>query len=215
VNPYWPLFGLRVRTPRVELRPPDDDDVVALVALINQGIHDPDTMPFSVPWTDEVPPQRDWHSLQHFWGTRANLKPEEWHLPLMVSVDGEPVGVQALTAEHFPTLRTVITGSWVGRAHQGRGIGQEMRAAALHLAFEGLGATAAYSAAWHDNAASLGVSRALGYEANGDRIELRRGKPDLHLELKLTRDRWEERRRDDIVIEGLEPCLPLLGLADG
>ena len=30
----------------------------------------------------------------------------------------------------------------------------------------------------------------------------------------LTRDAWQPTRRDDIEIEGLAPCLPLLGLAD-
>jgi hypothetical protein len=29
---------------------------------------------------------------------------------------------------------------------------------------------------------------------------------------RLTRDAWETRRRDDIIIEGLEPCLELFGL---
>jgi hypothetical protein len=29
---------------------------------------------------------------------------------------------------------------------------------------------------------------------------------------RMTRARWLERRRDDIRIDGLEPCLPLLGL---
>ena len=32
-HPYWPLFDLVIRTPRLELRPPTDDDVVAIVAL--------------------------------------------------------------------------------------------------------------------------------------------------------------------------------------
>ena len=51
-HPYWPLFDLRVRTPRLELRYPSDDDLVALVDLARMGIHPPETMPFSTPWTD-------------------------------------------------------------------------------------------------------------------------------------------------------------------
>ena len=31
-------------------------------------------------------------------------------------------------------------------------------------------------------------------------------------EFRLERADWELRRRDDITIEGLEPCLPLFGL---
>ena len=40
-------------------------------------------------------------------------------------------------------MRTVGTGSWLGRPYQGRGIGKEMRGAVLALAFDGLGAEVA------------------------------------------------------------------------
>jgi RimJ/RimL family protein N-acetyltransferase len=85
-----------------------------------------------------------------------------------------------------------------------------MRAAVLHLAFEGLGAVVAYSGAYEDNAPSLGVSRALGYEENGDVIAMRRDEAGRLINLKLPRQRWH--RRDDIVIENLEPCLGMFGL---
>jgi RimJ/RimL family protein N-acetyltransferase len=42
-----------------------------------------------------------------------------------------------------------------------------MRAAALHLAFAGLGAREATSEAFADNRASNRVSQTLGYEPNG------------------------------------------------
>jgi RimJ/RimL family protein N-acetyltransferase len=90
-----------------------------------------------------------------------------------------------------------------------------MRAAALHLAFEGLGATVAYSGAWEDNLASLAVSRSLGYVENGSRMLVRRGKPTRHVDLRLDRAAWEERRRDDITIEGLDGALELFGAGEG
>jgi RimJ/RimL family protein N-acetyltransferase len=209
-HPYWPLFDLRIRTPRLELRPPDDEVVVELARIAGQGIHDPETMPFMIPFTDQPSPQLERSSLQYLWRTRAEWVPEKWALPLAVIADGTVVGLQDMNAEGFPTLRTVRTGSWLGRRHQGQGIGKEMRAGVLHLAFEGLGAVAAYSGAWHDNAASLGVSRALGYLDNGEVVEKRRDKPDRMINLKLPREEWQ--RRDDIVIENLEPCLELFGL---
>ena len=209
-HPYWPLFDLRVRTPRLELRPPDDDVAVELARIAAQGIHDPATMPFMIPFTDQASPQLERSSLQYLWRTRAEWSPEKWALPLAVIADGTVVGLQDVNAEAFPTLRTVRTGSWLGRAHQGQGIGKEMRAAVLHLAFAGLGAASAYSGAWHDNAASLGVSRALGYLDNGDVMAIRRDKADRMINLTLPRERWQ--RRDDIVIEGLEPCLEMFGL---
>ena len=50
----WPLFDLRLRTPRLELRVPADDDLLELAAIARAGLHDPDVHPFLVPW-DELP----------------------------------------------------------------------------------------------------------------------------------------------------------------
>jgi RimJ/RimL family protein N-acetyltransferase len=208
-HPYWPLFDLRIRTPRLELRVVDDELAVELAALAAAGIHDPDTMPFAIPFTDQPSPQLERSSLQFFWRTRADWSPERWALPLAVMVDGVAAGVQDVAAESFGLLRAVKTGSWLGRDHQGRGTGKEMRAAVLHLAFEGLNAVVAYSGAWHDNEPSLRVSRALGYEVNGELIQPRRDVADRQILLKLPRERWT--RRDDIAIENLEPCLELFG----
>ncbi|MGH9185858.1 MAG: GNAT family N-acetyltransferase [Acidimicrobiales bacterium] len=213
MHPHWPFFDLVVRTPRLELRYPDDELVVDVVALAARGIHDPATMPFSEPWTDEPSPHLERNSCRFFWRTRADLTPDDWHLPLAVLVDGQPVGVQGIMAKSFPVRRVVSTGSWLGQAHQRRGLGKEMRAAVLHLGFAGLDAQVAQSEAWHDNEASLAVTRALGYGPNGGRIDVRRGAPTRMLSFELDRAAWETRRRDDIHLEGLEPCLPLLGVA--
>ena len=89
-----------------------------------------------------------------------------------------------------------------------------MRAAVLHLAFAGLDAVRAESGAWHDNAASHAVSRKLGYEVNGDNRLLRGDTPDTEVRLVLSRDRWEQHRRQDIELVGLEPCLPFFGAVE-
>jgi RimJ/RimL family protein N-acetyltransferase len=128
----------------------------------------------------------------------------------MVLEDSEPVGIQDLFATQYPTTRAVETGSWLVRHAQGRGIGKEMRAAVLHLAFEGLDAAEAYSASFEDNPASQAVSRANGYEPNGTLIYAREGRPARNLKWILTRARWSTTRRDDIEIHGLEPCCALL-----
>jgi RimJ/RimL family protein N-acetyltransferase len=207
----WPFFGLRVRTPRLELRYLDDELCLALAELAVAGVHEPGAMPFTIPWTEAPSDELPRNSLQWYWRNRAELSPARWHLELAVLVDGEVVGSQSVTAEHFPERRGVETGSWLGRAHQGRGIGTEMRRAILHLAFSGLGAEFAETAAWEDNAASQGVTRKLGYEPAGDGIELRRGEPARLLRYRLRRDAWTPAA--DVEIDGLDPCLPLLGLS--
>jgi RimJ/RimL family protein N-acetyltransferase len=88
-------------------------------------------------------------------------------LSFAVVVDGEVVGQQNITGADFKSLRTVNSFSFLARAHQGRGLGKEMRSAILHLAFAGLGASRADSDAFHDNLASVGLSRSLGYQENG------------------------------------------------
>ena len=204
----WPFFGLRITTPRLELRPPTDDDLAALAEVVDRGVHPPDFMPFSIPWTE-------WGAvsfMQYHWRCRGTLTPTAWDLPLATVIDGEVVGVQGVSATEFLVRREVSTGSWLGQAHQGKGIGKEMRAAILHFAFEGLGADTAVSAARIGNQSSLGVSSALGYEDDGIEIVGIKGEAVRQTRLRLDRAAWEQHRRDDVVIEGLGPCLPLLGL---
>jgi RimJ/RimL family protein N-acetyltransferase len=209
-HPYWPLFDLSIRTPRVELRYPDDDLIFRTVDVSLQGIHDPATMPFGFPWTDAKSPEFERNSLKHHWRNRAELTPDNWQIPFVVLVDGEPAGIQGLMAHNFGKLRQAETGSWLGQSFQGQGIGKEMRAAVLHFLFVGLGAERAISGAWHDNPSSLGVSRALGYEENGTEFRMRRDAPDRLIHHVLTRQQWEPTRRDDIEIVGLDGCRDML-----
>lgn len=218
----WPFFGLEVRTPGLVLRYPDDGLLAALASVAAAGVHDPATMPFTVPWTDAAPGgPLERGLLQYQWGRRAELGPERWALELAVVVDGEPVGIQAASSRDFPLLRTAETGSWLGRAHHGRGIGRRMRAAMLHLLFDGLGAAAVTSGAYEDNPASLAVSRATGYVDNGWRPVRQRDRAGRQRAFILERERWEglladgelPLRRDDVEFVGLDPCLDLLGLA--
>jgi RimJ/RimL family protein N-acetyltransferase len=212
-HPYWPLYDLEVRTPRLTLRYPDDSLMLGLADRIGEGIHDPDVMPFAMPWTDPEPPELFWSSYRYWFGTRAQLSPERWTVDLAVIVDGDVVGATGLGTENFATLRTFETGSWLGKAFQGRGIGKEMRAATLHLGFAGFGAEVATTGAFADNPRSLGVTRSLGYEPNGVDVKLQRDKAGEILRFRMTRAHWESIRRDDIELAGVEPCLPLLGLA--
>jgi RimJ/RimL family protein N-acetyltransferase len=211
---FWPLFDLTIRTPRLELRPPADPDVFALAELAAEGIHDPKEMPFRFPWTDAPSPQLERSALQFHWRIRATWTVEAWHLPFAVWHQGVIVGQQDILARDFLQTHTIESGSWLGRAHQGEGIGKEMRAAVLHLGFDGLGAKRAETGAYEHNHASLGVTRSLGYEPNGDSVVAPRGKPQTELAFKMSRAMFERIRRDDITVENLEPCLPMFGLGD-
>lgn len=209
---HWPLFGLRVVTPRLSLVYPTDAQLDQLAAVAAAGIHDPSWMPFASTWSRKQPPQLQRDVLQYQWLQRARWRLEEWELPLVVLVEGTAIGVQGLSAEHFAVKRTAVTGSWLGRKYQGRGIGKEMRAAIIHLAFAGLGARTLYTSFFADNEASLGVTKSLGYAPNGSRWVDREGEAVLQWHFQLARDVWEQRRRDDIQIVGLDSCRELFGV---
>jgi len=211
---YWPLFGLTLTTPRLVLRPPTDDDFPALLAAIDTGIHDPAVMPFLMAWTDKPREERERDSVQWWWRQRAEWKTDDWSLPLAVFLDGRAVGMQDMNAKQFAVLRVVETGSWLTQEVQGQGLGKEMRAGALQLAFDGLGAEVAQSEAFADNLRSLGVSRALGYAENGIERQAPRGEVQEVKKVRMTREIWLERRSSYPAVEitGLDECRAMFGL---
>lgn len=211
--PVWPLSGLEVNTPTVTLRHISDELAAELALLAAQGIHDPATMPFSEPWTDAPSPQLERNSLQYYWRCRAEITTAHWDIPLAVISGGRAVGVCTVHAEEFPARRSVTTGSWLGRPYQRRGIGRETRHAALHLIFAGFGADEATTRAWHDNAASLGVTGSLPYVRTGTTQEARRGRPDTMLAFAMDRAQWNTIRRNDIELTGIEAVAAQLGLS--
>jgi RimJ/RimL family protein N-acetyltransferase len=110
----------------------------------------------------------------------------------------------------------VESSSWIGAPYRGRGLAKAMRAIVLHLAFEGFGARAAESESAEGNDAALGVTRSLGYTPSGDTYALHDGVVEHMLWSRLTRDRWALQRQGygtgPVTVEGLEPCLEMLGL---
>ena len=159
----WPLFALTVSTPRLVLRVPTDADLVRL-ANVAADIHAPGARPLTAPWTDRQGIDREQALLQHHWEARASWSPARWSLDLAVWHEGELVGVQTVRAHDFAVRRTVQTASWLHRSRQGAGIGTEMRRAALHLAFAGLGAgraeTEAHESTWRRSRSPTGSATA-------------------------------------------------------
>jgi RimJ/RimL family protein N-acetyltransferase len=211
-SPHWPLSGLSLRTPRLELRWPSLADLDALGSLAAEGVHDPAVMPFEVPWTDAPPEERARGTLQFHWSQWGSWSPADWSLNLVADLDGTVVGTQGIGAKEFGIVGEVHTGSWVGQRYHGQGIGTEMRAAVLHLAFEGLHARYACSSAFEDNPASLGVSRKLGYADDGIEFNVVRGSAMTTRRLRLDRAAWAAHRSVPVEISGLEPCLPSFGV---
>jgi RimJ/RimL family protein N-acetyltransferase len=210
--PTWPLTGLRLHTGELTLRPVTETDLHLLGALLPDDVElDPSApRPFGLTGRAE----RAVVLRQEYWRHLGAWTPSAWRLPLLVLLSGEPVGFQELEGkDDFLVRRIVDSSSWLIKSARGRGIGRAMRSAILALAFEGLGAEAAVTEAWHDNAASLGVSRALGYVDDGTRDHPRSAGTDRMVGLRLDRAAWHARPRPPVRIEGLDACRHLFGVA--
>ena len=194
----WPPHGLRLRAPDVELRGLTEAWAEQLAEVVPDDLEHHPALAHHSPATDV---------LQAHWRNKGLWQPTDWVLELVVLHGGRPVGLQALEGKDFAAERVVDTHSWLVPSARGQGLGTRMRAAVLALAFEHLGAVAAVSEAWADNAASLGVSRRLGYEDT--HVEDVAGRPMQHLRLTTWRSPWP------VEVEGLAPCLPLLGIRSG
>ncbi|MBU2664950.1 GNAT family N-acetyltransferase [Actinoplanes bogorensis] len=200
----WPQYALRLTTPRLELRLPGEDELVALAELAAVGIHAPGERPFLTPWTEGTATDRARNVLRGHWGALAEWEPYGWDLGLGVFREGTAIGMVSMRARDFPVIRQVVTSSWLGRRFQGQGYGTEARTALLALAFDHLGATDALTEVFQDNHASQGVSRKLGYQPDGVSIDARDGEALTSDRLRLTRGRWLSSVHDPVTVTGLE-----------
>jgi RimJ/RimL family protein N-acetyltransferase len=210
-NPYWPMFDLRLTTDDLQLRHLTEPDLTSLASILpDDAEQDPSST--SYPGLD---PDRNRAVVVHqdYWRARGNWRPESWALSFGVFRDGELMGYQGLEGDDFTRLRTVDSSSFLTTATRGHGLGKQMRAAVLALAFGPLGARFAITSAWTDNYASLGVSRALGYVDNGVTAHRRGDMVGEMAHMRLTREQWfTSGWPDRVVVAGADHCMAFFGL---
>jgi RimJ/RimL family protein N-acetyltransferase len=212
ISDVWPLFGLTLATPRLELRPVQDDDLPALVEAASTGIHEAGRNPFSTAWAEAPLEELGPRMAQWHWRCRAESSPESWTLLLGIWHGNELIGCQDVGAKDFGTLKTVTTGSWLKQSVQGQGLGKEMRAAVVLYAFDWLGAEVAESEAALWNESSLGVSRSLGYDLNGITRKAWGPKVETVQHVRLTPDSFK--RPDwELRVEGHEAAAKFLNIS--
>jgi RimJ/RimL family protein N-acetyltransferase len=213
-DPVWPLFGLRIGCRSVRLRAVHEADLPELAAIQpDDYAHDP-----QAELLDGLDLRQNRRRLcyQGYWRSMGTWSPSSWSLDLAVEVGGALVGVQSLEAGRFPVLRTVDSGSWLIPGVRGRGHGVAMRMAVLGLAFDHLGALAAITSAESGNAASLGVSRRIGYRPNGVSLnDSGHGLVEL-THLRLTAQDWRRSGLgQEVTVTGFDGCRPWFGLPRG
>jgi RimJ/RimL family protein N-acetyltransferase len=162
-----PLLGLRITAGPVELRGITDDLLGPLTDLAIDGIHEPDFMPFTVPWSTTPAAEMPLNVAQYHWRVRSEFSLKKWSANFAVSWEGELVGTQGIETQNYLVTRSGETGSWLSRRFQGRGIGTAMRQVICAFVFDHLDAEYVTSEAFTDNPASLAVSRKVGYEDQG------------------------------------------------
>ncbi len=97
-----PLFGLRLRTRRLELRLPNERELVVLGELAREGIHPPEEMPFAVAWSNDAgSPDFVQNFVAFHQRARKAWEPDDWNLLLAVEAEGRLAGTQGIEAERF------------------------------------------------------------------------------------------------------------------
>jgi RimJ/RimL family protein N-acetyltransferase len=210
-NRYWPMFDIRLTTPGLHLRHLTEADLASLAAILpDDAEQDPSST--SYPGLDRNR-NRGVVLHQDYWRARGSWRPESWALSFGVFRDGELVGYQGLEGDDFARMRTVDSSSFLTNAARGQGLGKQMRAAVLALAFGALGARFAITSAWTDNHASLAVSRALGYVNNGVSADRRGETVGEMAHMRLTREQWlASGWGDRVVVGGVDECVAFFGL---
>jgi len=212
-HPHWPLFDLRLRTADLGLQPVTEADLAPLTAATPADL---ELNPAATRYEMGEPANRAAAVHQGYWKAMGSWSPQAWELPFVVHHRGVVIGTQTVQAEDFLALRTVDSASWLVPSARGRGWGKQMRAAVLALAFDHLGAKAAITSAWHDNEASLGVSRSLGYRPNGESFLNGGHRVDTLVHLRMLREDWlRVGLGDGVQVTGVAPCLPFFGLGPG
>lgn len=211
----WPPARVQITTPRVQLRLPNETELQQLAEVAGAGVHESEARPFETPWGAQTPTLIARSVVQWHWTTRGTWSPRRWTFDFAVFLDGQPIGVQGLSAVGFPIRREVATGSWLGLGFHRRGFGKEMRIGVLSLAFGQLGAQSAVTGAYEDNTAAIRVSRAVGYHDDGEETADRAGAAVRVHRFRLANDADAVRRWPAVTVTGVdEEVLGLCGARD-
>ncbi len=209
VGVAWPLHGIHLGTADLDLAVMREADLPILGSLLPADL---ELNPHATRYAGlSDTANRRVVVAQAYWRALGMWSPDDWALPFVVRSAGVVVGVQWLEGPDWRSERTVDSSSWLVAAARGRGLGKQMRAAVLTLAFGPLGAEAAVSSAVLDNESSLGVSRALGYRDTHRSVLEHSGETLQHV--RLDRASWDRSGRShEVIVDGVAPALPLFGL---
>lgn len=210
-----PLRRLRIHTPDLILRLPTDAEIWDLAARSVGRIITAGKEHYLGPWASVGSPRYELDFWRYHVDALSQITADRWTLNFCaysaLDDDGLAIGQTSLSGEDFLIAKTVSTGSWLLPEYRGSGLGKQLRAGVLALAFDEFGAERARTTHAADNDAGIGVSRSLGYRPDGS--------DEVVLAGALRRvDRWvlprsEWRRPHAYLIEAL-PSFGFIDIAD-
>ncbi|AKE41279.1 Putative succinyl-CoA transferase Rv0802c [Corynebacterium kutscheri] len=180
IEEFFPPYGIQISAAELTMRPIRESDLEKLISTLEKPIYNDPNVDYAFPWykLDRLSRARSVFEYQSKWKTESTA--HDWRIPFLVLIQDEIIGSQEIQAKDFLNTKTIISGSYLFLAQQGKGYGKLMRQMILALAFDYFGAEYAYSEAAIANGASRGVSRALGYtETIGETVAMRLAKKDF------------------------------------
>lgn len=181
VNPY------PIRTERLLLRKPRQDDIEAAVPLLR----DPEVARF-IPLIPSPYHRRDWTKFIRMNRGRPQERPEGLSFPFVIERDGRMVGMVGMRWDAKD--RAANIGYWIGKPYRRQGIATEAARGLTEYAFRALRAERVWATVLKGNAGSPKVLKACGmrYEGTLREHEMHRGK---RVSLEYYSVLREERRR--------------------
>ncbi len=184
-------MDVRIETPRLTLRPWDDEDVDQLA----RGLNDLDV----ARWLAFVPHPYSTQDAAR-WISRcreipaANGQPTAYEFAIELNSERRLIGGISLNKVDRQA-GTAGGGIWLARGHQGRGYGREAFESKIRFAFRDLGLKKLVNGYFDGNEASWSMQRRLGYRPAGE-VPVRcmaDGRQTIERVTTLARGDWEAR----------------------
>lgn len=175
----------QLQTSRLTLRLPLDSDAERIALYLNDYAVAGNLA--RVPFPYRLSDARAWLRSR-----RADLPPSETNFAIDVPGEGFAGQVGFHLSDHG-----VVIGYWLGTPFWGRGIMTEAATAALDWYFATTGDDVVRSGVFAFNQASLAIQRKLGFAETGRStlLCLARGREVEHIDTRLTRAAWMDRRK--------------------
>lgn len=202
---------LKVKTPLIQLRVGTPSELTQLGEVAEKFVVSPSQLGlksnFRSEWDGLPPSKRNAFIVERQQMAWENFSLKKWNFPFIVFCEGEVIGEVFLRSQNFRENRIFSTVGWLGEPWRNKGLGLEVRSAAIHFGFGALSAERTLAHFFQESEQALNISKKLSYSLSGAVLCITQSR-DIRRMLfyRLNRRLWEGRiKREDIEMEGM--CL--------